>query len=177
MFLSGRFTDRVGGGPVAVAGIVVLAVSTIPFALIGPDDSYVLLSALLVLRGFGVGTSIMPAMSAAYAVLTPEEITNATPQLTVLQRVGGSVGTAILSVVLANSLDGARTPVEQANAFGTTYWWALVVSLVAGIPALVLVKVERKARMARAAATPEEREAERRGLHDGVADDRVEVAV
>ncbi|MCW3010858.1 MAG: family efflux transporter permease subunit [Solirubrobacterales bacterium] len=169
MFLSGRFTDRVGGGPVAVAGIAILALSTVPLALIGPDDSYVLLSALLVLRGFGVGTSIMPAMSAAYAVLTPAEITNATPQLTVLQRVGGSVGTAILSVVLSGQLEGARTTAQAADAFGTTYWWALVVSLVAVIPALVLVRVERKARAGRTVA-------EVRQERDELALERVEVA-
>ena len=42
----------------------------------------------------------MPAMSAAYAVLRPEQIADATPQLTVVQRVGGSIGTAVLAVVL-----------------------------------------------------------------------------
>lgn len=152
MFLSGRLTDRVGGGTVAVLGIAITATSTIPFAFIGASESYWLLSAFLVLRGFGIGTAIMPAMSAAYAVLTPAEITNATPQLTVLQRVGGSVGTAILSVVLANQLDGARTPAAGAAAFGTTYWWALAVTLVAAAPALVLVRVERRARRERAAA-------------------------
>ena len=174
MFLSGRFTDRVGGGPVAVAGIAILAISTIPFAFIGADDSYVLLSAFLVLRGFGIGTAIMPAMSAAYAVLTPAEITNATPQLTVLQRVGGSVGTAILSVVLANNLDGTRTPAAAADAFGTTYWWALASSLVAAIPALVLVTVERRARRAKADQTPAEQAADRGRLHDEMVAERVE---
>lgn len=176
MFVSGRLSDRFGGGPIAVAGIAILAVSTIPFAFIGANDSYVLLSAFLMLRGFGIGTSIMPAMSAAYAVLTPEEITNATPQLTVLQRVGGSVGTAILSVVLANNLQGRRTPAAAADAFGSTYWWALAVALVAAVPALVLVQVERQARRAKALETPAEREADRRRLEDEVAAERVEVA-
>ncbi len=168
MFFSGRFTDRVGGGPVAVTGIIILAISTIPFAFIGANDSYLLLSAFLVLRGFAVGTSIMPAMSAAYAVLTPAEITNATPQLTVLQRVGGSVGTAILSVVLANNLEGKNTPAAAADAFGNTYWWAMGVSLVALVPAFILVRAERTARAGRSVADDRLRK-------DAVAEERVEV--
>lgn len=170
MALSGRLTDRVGGGPVALAGIAITAISTVPFAFVGADDSYLMLSAFLVLRGFGIGTAIMPAMSAAYAVLDPAEITNATPQLTVLQRVGGSVGTAILSVVLANELDGARTPAAAAAGFAATYWWALVVTLVAAAPALMLVRVEHRARRARG------EEAERAAGID-VAAERVEVGV
>ena len=170
MALSGRLTDRVGGGPVALAGIAITAISTVPFAFVGADDSYLMLSAFLVLRGFGIGTAIMPAMSAAYAVLDPAEITNATPQLTVLQRVGGSVGTAILSVVLANELDGARTPAAAAAGFAATYWWALVVTLVAAAPALMLVRVEHRARRARG------EEAQRAAGID-VAAERVEVGV
>ena len=177
MFLSGRLSDRVGGGPVAVLGVTITAISTIPFAFVGADESYVLLSAFLVLRGFGIGTSIMPAMSAAYAVLSPGEITNATPQLTVLQRVGGSVGTAILSVVLANSLDGARTPVAAADAFASTYWWTLVVTLAVAVPALVLVRIERRARRERARETADERAADERGPHEEAAAARVEVGV
>ena len=50
---------------------------------------------------------MMPAMSAAYAVLRPEQIADATPQLTVVQRVGGSIGTAVLAVVLGTALTGS----------------------------------------------------------------------
>ena len=176
MFLSGRLTDRVGGGPVALLGVAITALSTVPFMLIGASESYALLSLFLVARGFGIGMSIMPAMSAAYAVLEPEEIANATPQLTVLQRVGGSVGTAILSVVLANNLEGAQGPVAAADAFGTTYVWALVVTLVAGAPALLLWRIERKARQAAPALGEPLPAVVERGYEDAEID-RVEVGV
>src|SRR5205823_13380126 len=41
MPISGRLTDRIGGGPLAVFGVIVTAVTTIPFGLIGPDSSIV----------------------------------------------------------------------------------------------------------------------------------------
>ena len=52
----------------------------------------------------------MPAMTAAFASLERSELSDATPQLNVLQRVGGSIGTAVLAVVLQRALVGAHTP-------------------------------------------------------------------
>ena len=69
-----------------------------------------LISAAMIVRGFGIGMSMMPSMTAAYAVLRPDQINDATPQLTVLQRVGGSIGTAILTVVPPGGISGLGTP-------------------------------------------------------------------
>jgi hypothetical protein len=107
----------------------------------------------MVFRGFGIGMSMMPAMTAAFAVLRPDQISHATPQLTVLQRVGGSMGTAILSVVLGNHLaDSGGQPAAMAGAFGDTYVWVLGVTAVALLPTLLLAAVERRARRAPAVA-------------------------
>ncbi|HEX5145977.1 MAG TPA: MDR family MFS transporter, partial [Conexibacter sp.] len=48
MPLSGRLTDRIGGGHVATVGFALMALGTLPLAFVGPDTSYVLLSAALV---------------------------------------------------------------------------------------------------------------------------------
>ena len=56
-------------------------------------------------RGMGIGFAFMPAMAAAFASLERSELSHATPQLNVLQRVGGSIGTAVLAVVLQRALD------------------------------------------------------------------------
>ena len=53
MPLAGRFTDRVGGGRVALVGLTVLTLGTIPFAFLNGSTSYTLLAALLVVRGLG----------------------------------------------------------------------------------------------------------------------------
>ena len=60
-------------------------------------------------RGMGIGFAFMPAMAAAFASLERSELSDATPQLNVLQRVGGSIGTAVLAVVLQRALAGAHT--------------------------------------------------------------------
>ena len=149
---SGSLTDRFGGGPVTIVGIVILAVATLPFAFAGPDTSYVLLCLALVVRGIGLGLAMMPAFAAAYAALTPAQVGDATPQLNVLQRIGGSFGTAILTVVLTTQLEGAASPQAGADAFNLTFLIAAVVTMLGVLPAVVLTQVERRARAARLAA-------------------------
>src|SRR4051794_34999278 len=54
MPIAGRLTDRVGGGRVALVGLIVMTAGTIPFAFIGAGTSYTLLAAMLVVRGIGM---------------------------------------------------------------------------------------------------------------------------
>ena len=104
MPVAGRLTDKLGGGRVAVVGLLILTVGTIPFAFLESDTSYTLLALLLVLRGIGIGSSMMPAMAAAYATLESSAVPRATSALNVMQRVGGSLGTALLAVVLQGEI-------------------------------------------------------------------------
>ncbi|MET7690703.1 DHA2 family efflux MFS transporter permease subunit [Streptomyces sp. NPDC005483] len=144
MWLAGRTSERIGGGLTAIIGGVVNIVSTLPFVLIGPHTSYVALCLALVVRGFGIGMSMMPAMTAAYRVLGRNKVNDATPQLSILQRVGGSMGTAIIVVVLQNSLaDSDGTPAGLSDSFGTAFGWVLVVTLVALLATAVLAAIER----------------------------------
>ncbi len=108
MPIAGKLTDRVGGGPLALFGVTVCTIATIPFGLIGAHTSILWLSAAMFVRGIGIGFGFMPAMAAAFAALDRSELSDATPQLNVLQRVGGSIGTAVLAVVLQRALAGAH---------------------------------------------------------------------
>jgi MFS family permease len=153
MGFTGRLVDRVGGGIVALGGVVITSVFTLPLVLIGAHTSYVLISFTLVARGVGVGSSMMPSMAAAFAVLRPDEIHDASPQLNVIQRVGGSVGTALLAVILSHNIAEATAsrgrppgPSALARAFGDTFWWALGITVVAAIPAAFLMVSERQTR-------------------------------
>jgi EmrB/QacA subfamily drug resistance transporter len=151
MPIAGKLTDRIGGGPLTLLGAVLTTVATIPFALIGAHTSVLFLSVAMLFRGFGIGFAFMPAMSAAFASLDRSELPDATPQLNVLQRVGGSVGTAVLAVVLQRALIGAHTPSQAASAYGTAFWAATAMTAVAIVPSLWLMRAERQARRARAA--------------------------
>lgn len=142
LWLSGRLTTRLGSGMTAIIGGVINIAATLPFAFITERSSYVLLCSALVIRGFGIGISMVPAMTAAYRVLGREKINDATPQLSVLQRVGGSMGTAIIVVVLQGHLERSQTVTAEAHAFGLSFWWVLAVTAVALLSTVVLAVIE-----------------------------------
>jgi EmrB/QacA subfamily drug resistance transporter len=146
MPLVGRLSDRYGGGPLALAGVILTTFATIPFGFIGAHTPIAYLCGAMVLRGVGVGFAMMPAMTAAFATLQRSELPDATPQMNVLQRVGGSIGTAVLAVVLQRELSGAHGLDDAAAAYGSAFWWSVAITAIAIIPCIVLVRAERKAR-------------------------------
>ncbi len=164
MPLAGKLTDRFGGGPLALFGVVLTTAATIPFALIGAHTSILYLCVAMLFRGFGIGFAFMPAMTAAFAALERHELSDATPQLNVLQRVGGSIGIAVLTVVLTRHLADAHTLAAGAAAYGAAFWFAAGLTALAIIPCVILVRAERAARHAQAdadaAKVPEETLAE-----------------
>jgi MFS family permease len=152
--ISGRLTDRIGGGPLALCGVILTTLTTIPFGLIGAHTSIVSLSLWMFVRGIGIGFAFMPAMAAAFAALQPHELSDATPQMNVLQRLGGSIGTAVLAVVLQRALISAHHPLTAdgaAGAYSTAFWWSLGITALAIIPSIVLLRAERQARARRSA--------------------------
>ncbi len=156
MPFSARFTERYGGGPVALVGVIITVLMTIPFGMIGAHTSVALLCVAMFFRGMGMGASFMPAMTAAFAALDRSEVSHATPQLNVINRVGGSIGTTILAVVLADAGRDAHTAAQQANAYGTAFWWSAGMAALAIIPCVVLMRAESNARRAAKAVGAED---------------------
>jgi MFS family permease len=155
MPIAGKLTDRWGGGGLTLFGVTLTTVATIPFALIGAHTSIVWLSFAMFARGMGIGFAFMPAMAAAFASLDRSELAHATPQLNVLQRVGGSIGTAVLAVVLQRALTGAHGLSAQAGAYGTAFWAAAALTAVAVVPSIILLRAERAARATKPIVAPD----------------------
>jgi EmrB/QacA subfamily drug resistance transporter len=138
MWLSGRITERLGAGLTSLVGGVVMIVATLPFVLIDATTSYWLLGGAMFVRGLGIGLAMMPAFTAAYATLRPHQVNDAAPQLNVLQRVGGSIGTAIFTVVLQHGI-----VTNAPAAFAHAYVWVVAVSAIALVPTVLLALIER----------------------------------
>ena len=165
--ISGRLTDRIGGGPVVVVGCLVLAIATLPFVFVTAHTPYALLAAVLFIRGIGLGCSIQPSAAAAYQLLGSGEVPRATALLNALRQIGGSIGTTLLAVVLQHEgaaalssagpgaggllsplprVERARIAGPVANAFGHTFMWAFGLAVLALIPAFALLRAERSER-------------------------------
>ncbi len=143
MPIAGRLTERYGGGRIAIVGVSLLALSTIPLAFIDENTSYVAISAVLFVRGISIGLGFMPAMTAAFAAMRPEQLSDATPQINVVMRLGSAVGVAVLAVVLQRGSVDAHTTAQLAGAFAHTYWWAFGIALLSLFPCLMLLRAER----------------------------------
>jgi len=166
--IGGRLVDRIGGGPVVVVGCTVLALATVPLAFVTDHTPYALLGAVLFVRGLGLGASIQPATAAAYAMLDTSQVPRATAALNTLRQIGGSIGTALLAVVLQHEAaaalssaggtggllaplapgERARVSAPVATAFGHTFIWAAAIGFLAIVPAVALLRAERASRRA-----------------------------
>ncbi|MDA0181734.1 DHA2 family efflux MFS transporter permease subunit [Solirubrobacter phytolaccae] len=157
MPIAGRITDKVGAGRVVPFGILVALVGTGVYTQLTADTSFWLLGFALWVRGLGLGMTMMPAMAAAYQTLSRAAVPRATSLINIIRTVGGSVGTAVLTVVLERQIttnlggegggslgaltgatDVSRVAEPLADAFAHTMWWAVGLTALALIPALFL---------------------------------------
>jgi len=139
--LAGRLTDSIGPRFVVLAGIVLAAAGTIPFALAGLHTSYWLLGAALVVRGAGLGLATIAVMAGAFQGLSREQVPHASSATRILQFVGGSFGAAILVALILDHYAAAHAAAGAAGlatAFGATFWWCTGFTALAMVPALLL---------------------------------------
>jgi MFS family permease len=163
MPIAGRLADRTGVGRIVPVGLVIVGLSFLGLTRLTAHTSYWLLGADLFLMGAGMGATMMPTFSGAMQTLRRASIARASTTLNINQQVGASIGTAVLSVLLAHELSsrlpgagggggigaavsaGARERIAPvtAQAFAATFWYALALVVVAFFVALVLLPKDK----------------------------------
>jgi EmrB/QacA subfamily drug resistance transporter len=145
MSLTGRLADKIGAGWVVPTGLVLAIGALLGFTTLNGTTSFWVIAGYLALMGLGLGASMMPAMSAAYASLaSAAAVSRATAELQIVQRVGSALGVALFAVILqqrmpAVSRSGVPPTTDQlATAFSSTFYWGVGLSALALIPALLL---------------------------------------
>jgi EmrB/QacA subfamily drug resistance transporter len=158
MSRAGRISDERGAGWVVPVGMAVALLGTLPFTMIDGHTNVVWLAVALFVRGLGFGAAMMPAMGAAYQTLAPAAVPRASTALNILQRVGGSVATALVAVELQHNITG-RVPAARdgasvlagtgtklpgpvadkvGGAFAATTWWVVALTAVGFVASLFL---------------------------------------
>jgi EmrB/QacA subfamily drug resistance transporter len=147
MPIAGQLTDRTGVGRIVLVGLTVMLGCMLALTQVGADTSYRQLGALLFAMGMGMGSTMMPTMSGAMQTLRNAAVARASTTVNILQQVGASIGTAVLTVTLAGALadrlpaaagaaaagpggtipDAVRERIAplMADAYGHTFWWAV----------------------------------------------------
>ncbi len=135
-----RLVDKLGVSIrlVALTGMVLLTVATIPYVLATAHTSEALLSVVLVARGAGLGLVVIPMTNAAYIGLPHSAIPAVTTGVRIFQQIGGALGTAVLAVILQHAISATGNPHDIAHAFDTTFAWVLGLTALSFVPALLL---------------------------------------
>lgn len=101
--IAGTLSDRFGGRPVVVAGLVLQAVGLALFAVvIGPDASYSSQLPGLIVGGVGMALYFAPAASLVMSSVRPAEQGIASGANNALREVGGALGVAVLATVFSS---------------------------------------------------------------------------
>lgn len=156
--IAGRLTDKAGARRVVPIGILIALAGTAVYTQAGAHTPYAYLAFAVFLIGAGLGATITPLMAAAFEGLSRPEMPRATSAINVIQRVAGSIGSALLAVVLQSAM-AARLPgfhggigqaaalaasspgqagAALARSFGVSFVVALALAAAAFIPALLL---------------------------------------
>lgn len=139
MQVATRRIDRTSPRLMVVSGIVTAAAGLSGFAaLLGPDAPYWRLCAAMAVMGTGVGMVLMPVNTTATRGLLPDDVPSGSTTLGIVSQVGVSIGTALMSVVLASDTAGTGGGVPRSGAFQHTYWWAVALLVLALVPAALL---------------------------------------
>jgi EmrB/QacA subfamily drug resistance transporter len=157
MPFAGKLTDQIGPGRVVLVGLTLDVAGMVGYTQVSATTSYWYLEIALLLMGLGMGCTMMPAMSAAYQTISHAAAARATTALNIVQRVGASIGVAVLSVLLQHEITSripgsgglgaaqnvppevrASVAPKIADAFGVTFWVAAAMVAVGFIPALLL---------------------------------------
>ncbi len=149
MPIAGQLTDRTGVGRIVLVGLTLITGATLALTGVEADTSYWTVGGILFLTGMGMGATMMPIMFGAMQTLRRTAVVRASTTINILQQVGASIGTAVLSVTLARALgDGAMAAIPDAvreqlaplmtGAYGDTFWWAVGLLVAAYLGAVML---------------------------------------
>ena len=106
-------------------------IGVLPFIFTGASGNAALPLVAQLIRGFGLGASLLPITTIAFGSLTTPEIPRASAAFSVVQRVGAPFGVTVVAVLLQGYLASpatSGTPIP--DAFHATFWWVIASSAI-----------------------------------------------
>jgi EmrB/QacA subfamily drug resistance transporter len=126
MPIAGTLADRIPVGRTVPFAMALIAAGMFTFTQVGTDTSYVLLCGSLFVMGLGMGGTMMPIMTSALRTLHSADVARGSTLVNILQQIGGSIGAAVMSVILTSRLndspvipgatDPTGKPITEAGA-------------------------------------------------------------
>jgi EmrB/QacA subfamily drug resistance transporter len=116
MRLTGPLVDRQGPGKIVLVGIALImaGLGTFAFGVARHAGYLPTLLVALTIMGLGMGCTMMPLSVASVQALAPHQIARGTTLMSVSHQVGGSMGTALMAMILTDEFDRSEN-VAAAN--------------------------------------------------------------
>jgi len=136
--LGGKITDKMGSRLVVIISIIITIIGTIPFVFADSATNKIFLTVALFIRGCGLGGVAIPVMVSIYDGLTKEQVAHGTTATRIFQQIGGSIGTAVMAIILQNHMPANADAEMMGKAFNTVFFWSIVFAVISIIPAMFL---------------------------------------
>ena len=153
MPLAGRLTDRFGGGRVAVAGVSVLCLGTLPLAFVGTNTSILAISLVLLAARHGHRLLVHAGHDRRVRLAAPRSALRR--HAAAERRCSASAARSArrCSRSCCSARPGTRPRWSTWRARSTSaYWWSLGIAVLSLIPCVVLLRAENpQARLSAAA--------------------------
>lgn len=142
--LAGRFTDRYGAGRLIFTGSIIMMISMLSLVFIGVNTGTTWVALVFFIWGLGTALATIPAMTAGLTTVASDQIPDSAPILNMLQRIGASIGTALITLLYTKNLTSGLDQAHTLVVFKNVVWLLSGSILVLLISSLTLVIRENK---------------------------------
>ncbi|TFJ92372.1 MDR family MFS transporter [Lentibacillus salicampi] len=143
--VTGRIFDKIGAKWLAVTGLSIMALTTVPFATLTDSTSFAYLIIYYAIRMFGLSMVMMPVTTAGLNQLPRKLIAHGTAMNNTLRQVSASIGTAILVTIMTMTGEGAKQDSTILNPMIHGVNVAFIVITVLSVVGVILAFFIKKA--------------------------------
>ncbi|MFD0147519.1 MULTISPECIES: MFS transporter [unclassified Streptomyces] len=136
--VAGALTDRLGGGRLMAAGLLLQGIGLAWIDLVATSDTpYSRMVGAMIVAGFGMGLVFAPTAAVVLASVGPQNRGKASGANNTVREIGGALGTAILSSVFVH-YGSDRTAEEFVDGMRPAIWIGVAVVLLGALCALAI---------------------------------------
>ena len=136
----GRMIDSFGAKWVAIIGVLIAVITTLPFVYINNKTAYLYIAGLLFIRGIGGAAASNAIEADVFVGIRQKDTAVASMSSNLFQQIGNGFSSAVLATVVASYLNKyTATNIKLIlTAYQTGFLVATVVALLTLIPAVML---------------------------------------
>lgn len=128
--ISGWLYDRIGIRKLAIVGNAIVVLGTIPMLYFNVHTSVAFIVITYAFRCVGIGLSMLSMFTSSMNVLPPKLEVDGNAVGSTLRQVAGSLGTALMMMVVSLSSHGASHVEALTNGYHAAYFTALVIAVI-----------------------------------------------